>query len=39
MASDPKTEQLLQPRWKLWALLAVLVGCLVTLAATINDIF
>ena len=27
------------PRWALWAGLAVAVGCLVTIVATLNDIY
>jgi hypothetical protein len=27
------------PKWTLWAGLLVAVGCLVTIAATLNDIF
>ena len=34
-----KQEMLVRPAWKVWALVAVLAGCLVTLGATLNDIF
>ena len=27
------------PRWPLWAGLAVVLGCVLTIAATLNDIF
>ncbi len=27
-----------QPRWQIWAMIAVLIGCVATLAATLYDI-
>jgi len=38
-AAREKEASLVRPAWKIWALAAVLAGCLVTLGATLNDIF
>jgi hypothetical protein len=34
-----KSDMLLRPQWNLWALMAVIIGCLITIAATLNDIY
>jgi hypothetical protein len=33
------SEKLLWPKWASWALVAVIITCLLTIAATINDIW
>jgi hypothetical protein len=36
---DPKSRHILWPQWSTWALIVVVVSSLLTIAATINDIW